>query len=293
MAGQHGWRQARVVALFVGPSLLGLVLFTLGPLLASLGISLTSWDLLTPPQFVGLANFTELLGSAEIRDALLHTLIYIVIYLPTVLVLGLLLAILLNRPLRGLQFYRTAFFMPVVSSWVAVSLIWRWLLNPAFGLVNFLLGLLHLPQPGWWADPHWALPAVIIASIWKDLGFVMVLLLAGLQNIGRQYYEAARIDGANAWKRFLNVTIPLLSPTIFFVVVISLINSFQVFDQVWVMTGGGPGGASSVLVEQIVQNAFSFSRMGYASALSWLLFAIIFGITAIQFAVQKRWVTYD
>jgi multiple sugar transport system permease protein len=121
----------------------------------------------------------------------------------------------------------------------------------------------------------------------------MVLLLAGLQNIGRQYYEAARIDGANAWKRFLHVTIPLLSPTIFFVVVISLINSFQVFDQVWVMTGGGPGGASSVLVEQIVQDAFSYSRMGYASALSWLLFAIIFGITAIQFAVQKRWVTYD
>ncbi len=293
MVRQHGWRQARVVALFVGPSLLGLVLFTLGPLLASLGISLTSWDLLTPPQFVGFANFTELLGSADIRDALLHTLIYIAIYLPVVLVLGLLLAILLNRPLRGLQFYRTAFFMPVVSSWVAVSLMWKWLLNPAFGLVNYLLGLLHLPQPGWWADPHWALPAVIIASIWKDLGFVMVLLLAGLQNIGRQYYEAARVDGAGAWSRFLNITIPLLSPSIFFVVVISLINSFQVFDQVWVMTGGGPGGASSVLVEQIVQNAFSYSRMGYASALSWLLFAIIFGITALQFSMQKRWVTYD
>jgi multiple sugar transport system permease protein len=293
MVRQHGWRQARVVALFVGPSLLGLVLFTLGPLLASLGISLTSWDLLTPPQFVGFANFTELLGSADIRDALLHTLIYIAIYLPVVLVLGLLLAILLNRPLRGLQFYRTAFFMPVVSSWVAVSLMWKWLLNPAFGLVNYLLGLLHLPQPGWWADPHWALPAVIIASIWKDLGFVMVLLLAGLQNIGRQYYEAARVDGAGAWRRFINITIPLLSPSIFFVVVISLINSFQVFDQVWVMTGGGPGGASSVLVEQIVQNAFSYSRMGYASALSWLLFAIIFGITALQFSMQKRWVTYD
>jgi multiple sugar transport system permease protein len=293
MAGRHSWRQARIVALFVGPSLLGLVLFTLGPLLASLGISLTNWDLLTPPQFVGFANFTQLLASADIRDALLHTLIYIAIYLPVVLVLGLLLAILLNRPLRGLQFYRTAFFMPVVSSWVAVSLMWKWLLNPAFGLVNYLLSLAHLPQPGWWADPHWALPAVIIASIWKDLGFVMVLLLAGLQNIGRQYYEAARVDGAGAWSRFLHVTIPLLSPSIFFVVVISLINSFQVFDQVWVMTGGGPGGASSVLVEQIVQNAFSYSRMGYASALSWLLFIIIFAITAIQFAVQKRWVTYD
>jgi len=121
----------------------------------------------------------------------------------------------------------------------------------------------------------------------------MVLLLAGLQNIGRQYYEAARVDGAGAWSRFLHITIPLLSPSIFFVVVISLINSFQVFDQVWVMTGGGPGGASSVLVEQIVQNAFSYSRMGYASALSWLLFAIIFGITALQFSMQKRWVTYD
>jgi len=293
MAGQHGWQQVRIVALFVGPSLLGLVLFTLGPLLASLGISLTSWDLLTPPQYVGLANYTELIGSTETRDALLHTLLFIVIYLPTVLVLGLLLAVLLNRPLRGLQFYRTAFFMPVVSSWVAVSLMWKWLLNPAFGLVNYILSLAHLPQPGWWADPHWALPAVIIASIWKDIGFVMVLLLAGLQGIGRQYYEAARIDGAGAWRCFLHITIPLLSPTIFFVVIISLINSFQVFDQVWVMTGGGPGGASSVLVEQIVQNAFTFSRMGYASALSWLLFAIIFVITAIQFAIQKRWVTYD
>jgi multiple sugar transport system permease protein len=293
MAGQHGWQQVRIVALFVGPSLLGLVLFTLGPLLASLGISLTSWDLLTPPQYVGLANYTELIGSTEIRDALLHTLLFIVIYLPAVLVLGLLLAVLLNRPLRGLQFYRTAFFMPVVSSWVAVSLMWKWLLNPAFGLVNYILGLAHLPQPGWWADPYWALPAVIIASIWKDIGFVMVLLLAGLQGIGRQYYEAARIDGAGAWRCFRHITIPLLSPTIFFVVVISLINSFQVFDQVWVMTGGGPGGASSVLVEQIVQNAFTFSRMGYASALSWLLFAIIFVITAIQFATQRRWVTYD
>lgn len=293
MAGQHGWQQVRIVALFVGPSLLGLVLFTLGPLLASLGISLTSWDLLTPPQYVGLANYTELIGSTEIRDALLHTLLFIVIYLPAVLVLGLLFAVLLNRPLRGLQFYRTAFFMPVVSSWVAVSLMWKWLLNPAFGLVNYILSLAHLPQPGWWADPHWALPAVIIASIWKDIGFVMVLLLAGLQGIGRQYYEAARIDGAGAWRCFLHITVPLLSPTIFFVVIISLINSFQVFDQVWVMTGGGPGGASSVLVEQIVQNAFTFSRMGYASALSWLLFAIIFVITAIQFAIQKRWVTYN
>ncbi len=293
MVGQQGWRQARVVALFVGPSLLGLALFTLGPLLASLGISFTRWDLLTPPHFVGLDNYATLGRDTDVRDALLHTLIFIALYLPTVLVLGLGLALLLNRPLRGLQLYRTAFFMPVVSSWVAVSLMWKWLLNPAFGLVNYLLGLAHLPQPGWWADPHWALPAVIIASVWKDLGFVMVLLLAGLQNIGRQYYEAAMIDGGGAWARFRHVTLPLLSPATFFVVVISLINSFQVFDQVWVMTDGGPGGASSVLVEEIVRNAFSYARMGYASALSWLLFAIIFAITAIQLLVQRKWVTYE
>lgn len=291
--GQRNWRTARAVIFFVTPSLLGLILFTLGPLLASLGISFTSWDLQTTPQFIGLGNYSELLSSADVRNALIHTLLYIVIYLPCVLALGLGLALLLNRPLRGLQFYRTAFFMPVVSSWVAVSLMWKWLLNPSFGFVNYALGLLHLPQPGWWADPNWALLAIIIASIWKDLGYVMVFLLAGLQNIGRQYHEAAKIDGADAWRRFLHITLPLLSPTLFFVIVISLINSFQVFDQVWVMTGGGPGDSSSVLVQLIVDNAFNYSRMGYASALSWVLFAIIFSLTVIQFIVQKRWVTYD
>jgi multiple sugar transport system permease protein len=279
--------------LFVGPSLLALVLFLLGPLLMSLGISLTSWDLLTPPRYLGLANYGELFHSSDIQDALRHTLFFIVGYLPIVLVLGLGLALLLNRPLRGLSLYRTAFFMPVVSSWVAVSLMWKWLLNPAFGLINYLLGLLHLPQPGWWADPHWAMPAIIIASIWKDLGFVMVILLAGLQGIDRSFYEAAQVDGAGAWVRFWRITLPLLSPSIFFVTVISLINSFQVFDQVWVMTLGGPAGSTSVVVEQIVRNAFSYGRMGYASALSWVLFAIIFAITAVQLVAQRRWVHYD
>lgn len=292
MVGQRGWRQIPIVMLFIAPSLIGLVLFLLGPLLWSLGISFTSWDLLTPPRYVGLANFTELLNSSDVRDSLRHTLYFIVGYLPAVLILGLGLALLLNRPLRGLSLYRTAFFMPVVSSWVAVSLMWRWLLNPAFGLVNYLLGLAHLPQPGWWADPHWSMPAVIIASIWKDVGFVMVLLLAGLQGIDRTFYEAAMIDGAGSWARFRHITVPLLSPSIFFVIVISLINSFQVFDQVWVMTAGGPGGSSSVIVEQIVRNAFSYGRMGYASALSWVLFVIIFAITAIQFVAQRRWVHY-
>jgi multiple sugar transport system permease protein len=292
MVGQKGWRQIPVVMLFIGPSLVGLVAFLLGPLVWSLGISLTSWDLLTPPKYIGLANYDELFRSPDVRDALKHTLYFIVGYLPTVLVLGLGLALLLSRPLRGLALYRTAFFMPVVSSWVAVSLMWRWLLNPAFGLVDYLLGRVGLPQPGWWADPHWSLPSVIIASIWKDLGFVMVLLLAGLQGIDRSYYEAALVDGAGPWARLRHITLPLLSPSIFFVTVISLINSFQVFDQIWVMTGGGPGGSSSVIVEHIVRNAFSYGRMGYASALSWVLFVIIFAITAVQFVAQRRWVHY-
>jgi multiple sugar transport system permease protein len=292
VVGQQGWRQVPVIVLFVGPSLIALVAFLLGPLLWSLGISLTSWDLLTPPKYIGLANYDELFRSPDVRDALKHTLYFIVGYLPTVLVLGLGLALLLNRPLRGLALYRTAFFMPVVSSWVAVSLMWRWLLNPAFGLVDYLLGRVGLPQPGWWADPHWSMPSVIIASMWKDLGFVMVLLLAGLQGIDRSYYEAALVDGAGPWARLRHITLPLSSPSIFFVTVISLINSFQVFDQIWVMTGGGPGGSSSVIVEHIVRNAFSYGRMGYASALSWVLFVIIFAITAAQFVAQRRWVHY-
>lgn len=281
-----------VLALFIGPSLVALVLFLLGPLAMSLGVSFTNWNLLSSPRFIGLSNYQELFRSSAVWQALGHTLFFIALYLPSVMVLGLGLALLLNRKLAGLSFYRAAFFMPVVASWVAVALLWKWLLNPAFGLVDYLLSLVGLPQPGWWADPSWSLPAIIVASVWKDIGFVMVLLLAGLQGIDGSFYEAAHIDGANAWKRFTRITLPLLSPSIFFVTVISLINSFQVFDQAWVMTGGGPGTSSTMFVQYIVLNAFSFSRMGYASALSWVLFAIIFAVTLVQFGAQKRLVFY-
>jgi len=173
-----------------------------------------------------------------------------------------------------------------------VAFIWKWLLNPQGGVVNFLLGLVHVHGPGWWADPHWALPAIVLTSAWKDLGFVSVILLSGLQSIPKDYYEAAEVDGASRWSSLWSVTLPLLSPATFFVVVISLINSFQVFDQVWVMTGGGPAGATSVIVEQVVRNAFSYSRVGYASAMSWLLFAVILLVTLSQLRIQRRWVTY-
>lgn len=292
MVGQQGWRRRAVVVLFLGPSLVPLLLFSVGPMVASVGLSLLRWDLLRPPRFVGLDNYARLAGDAAFRAAVGHTIQFVAGYLPLVLVGGLLIALALNQRLRGLALFRTVYFMPLVTSWVVVALMWRWLLDPRAGIVNYLLGLLGIEGPGWWTDPVWAMPSVILASAWKDLGFVMVILLAGLQAIPEELYEAASVDGAGRWTRFWNITLPLLTPSLFFVLVISLINNLQVFDQVWVMTGGGPAGATSVVVEQIVRNAFRYGQMGYAAAMSWGFFAVILVITALQFRLQRRWVSY-
>ncbi len=290
------------VLVFLLPSALPLAVFTLAPMVSSLWVSLHSWNLISPMEWVGLGNYADLLTSASTWKVLGHTLGYIAGYLPLVYAGGLGLAVLLNRALRGRAFFRAAYFLPVVTSWVVVALVWQWLLNPADGLVNHLLtpvldalnGLLgtDLTPPGWWTDPQWAMPSVVLASAWKDLGFVMVILLAGLQAIPGDVLEAARVDGANAWQRFWRITFPLLSPSTFFVVVISLINGFQVFDQVFVMTGGGPSGASQVVVGQIYDLTFRYGRAGEASALSWILFALILLVTAVQMRGQRKWVTH-
>ena len=293
MVGQRGLKHTGWVLLFLLPSLLGLIIFTLVPLAASLVLTLFDWDLLTPPRFIGLGNFQALLTDQTFHEALLHTLTFIAGYIPLVLVAGLSVALLLDRRLRGIGIFRVLFFIPVVSAWVAVALMWSWLLNPQFGLFNYLLRLVGIHGPAWLFDPKWAMPAIIMTSVWKDTGFVAVMYLAGLQGIPEQYYEAASIDGASRWQSFRAITLPLLSPTTFFALIISLINSFQVFDQVWIMTNGGPAGATTVLVEQVVRNAFSYSKMGYASALSWVLFVLVFAVTLFQTRVQKRWVTYD
>jgi multiple sugar transport system permease protein len=293
MPGLKGIRKFFWLSLFLLPSLLGLTIFTVLPILASAGLTFFDWDLLTPPRFIGPANFARLVTDQSFRAALWHTLQFIVGYIPLVSVLALAVAVALNRPGRLVLFLRAAFFLPVVSAWVAVALIWMWLLNPRYGLLNYLLGLAGIPGPSWLFDPNWAMPAIILTSVWKDIGFVMVMYLAGLQNIPGDYYEAASLDGASGWQRFRHITLPLLSPTTFFVLVISLINSFQVFDQVWIMTEGGPAGATSVLVEQIVKHAFSYGRMGYAAAISWVLFALVFSATLIQSRLQRRWVVYD
>lgn len=293
MPGLKGMNKLFWLIVFLAPSLLGLTAFIVLPMLASAGLTLFEWDLLTPPRFVGMDNFARLATDPIFWAALGHTLQFIVGYIPTVSILALAVAIALNRPGRPVLFFRTAFYLPVVSAWVAIALIWKWLLNPRFGLLNYLLGLVGIPGPAWLFDPNWAMPAVIMTSVWKDIGFVMVMFLAGLQNIPGEYYEAASLDGASGWQRFLYITLPLLSPTTFFVLVISLINSFQVFDQVWIMTGGGPAGATSVLVEQIVKHAFSYSRLGYAAAISWVLFVLVFSATLIQSRMQRHWVMYE
>ena len=286
---ERGLARYLTLALFLGPSLAGIGLFVLLPIVASLGLSFTDWDLLTPASFVGTENYAFLAADPEFWDALRHTATFTVLYVPLVIGVGLLVAVALNSAIPGRNAFRAMYFLPVVSSWVAVALLWKWLLNPSYGLVNAALAVVGIQGPAWLFDAAWAMPAVVVASVWKDLGFIMVILLAGLQNISREYYEAASIDGASGTERLRFITVPLLVPTLVFALMISLIGAFQVFDQVYVMTGGGPAGATTVVIERIVNNAFAYSRMGYAATMSWALFIIILASSLVFSRLQRRW----
>lgn len=292
MVGDKGWKKFLTVSAFLLPNLIGFTVFIIVPILGSLYLSFTEWNLISSPQWIGLDNYARLLKDKDFWRALGNTLTFIVGYVPAVMVTGLGFALVLNKKIRFRKFFRAAYFVPVITSWVAVSLIWKWLLNPNYGIVNYLLSLVGIQGPAWLQDPAWAMVGIIMTSVWKDTGFVMILFLAGLQGISETYYEAADIDGASAVQKFRHITLPLLTPTTFFVLVILLINSFQVFDQVMIMTEGGPAGATTVVVQQIYNYAFSYSQMGYASAMSWILFLLIFVVTAIQLKSQKRWVEY-
>lgn len=281
-----------VVAIFLAPSLIPLLAFVIGPMISAAWTSLHSWNLIGPMEWTGLDNYKELFSDPTIRSGFLHTLQYILGYLPLVYIGGLGLALLLNSKLKGRTFLRGFYFLPVVTSWVVVSLVWRWLLNPSVGVVNWFLGLFGIDGPGWWADPHWAMASVILASVWKDLGFIMIILLAGLQGINPDLYEAASLDGAGWWRKLFSITLPMLSPSTFFVIVLSLINGFQVFDQVFVMTEGGPNHSTEVVVQQIYDLTFRYGEAGMASALSMVLFVVILIITAVQFLGQRKWVVY-
>jgi multiple sugar transport system permease protein len=295
MPGQSGWSKWKWVLVFLLPSAIGLVTFVIYPVIASLWYSFTRWNLLAPPVFVGLDNYRALLSDPDFWNAFGYTIAMIALYLPTVFVLGLALALFLNQQLHGILLVRTVSFMPVVASWVVVAIIWKWLFNPAFGLINYGLGLIGIEGPAWLFEPTSAVVAIVITSVWKDVGYIGLLFLGGLQGISESYYEAARIDGAGRRRLLRNITLPLLTPTIFFVLITLLINYFQMFEQVWLMPM--PDSAADreveVIVTEVVNNAFSYGRMGYASAMSWVLFAIIFAITFVQLRLQKRWVYYE
>jgi multiple sugar transport system permease protein len=261
---------------------------------AAFGVSLTRWDLTSPPEWVGLANYHAMIALDPLsRVSFLNTLYYVVGTVPIGVAFSLLFAVAMNQKIRGVILYRTAYFLPVISSTVAISLLWEWIYHPEYGLLNFLLGLLGLPAMRWLSEPSTAMPAIIILSIWRGLGFNMVIFLAGLQAIPQELYEAAEIDGGGSIARFRWVTIPMLSPTIFFVAVLTIISSFQVFDQTYVMTKGGPLNATTTIVFYIFEEAFEWFHMGYASALGYVLFAIILVFTLVQFRLERLWVHYD
>ncbi|WP_204669871.1 carbohydrate ABC transporter permease [Gracilibacillus alcaliphilus] len=273
---------------FITPILIGFAVFMFYPLIASLYLSLTESDGINPSSFIGLENYTTLMADEEFLNSLKVTLIYVAGTVPLGAILALLVAVLLNQKIRFVNAYRTAFFIPVITSMVAVATVWKWLYNTDYGLINGMLAKMGLYEPPWLASEEWALLSIIIMSIWKGLGFNMVIYLAGLQNISVSLYEAAKIDGANGFQRLFHITIPLLRHTTLFVVIMSIINSFQVFDQVYIMTNGGPADSTSVIVFYIYQNAFLFFKQGYASAMAYILFIIIFIITFIQMKITNR-----
>jgi multiple sugar transport system permease protein len=278
---------------FLAPTLVGLAVLSAGPILAALGISFTKWDLITPPQFVGLDNYLRLAGDDRFFKALRNTVFYTVVSVPLGLALALGLAVALNQQIRGIAWIRTAYFLPLVTSATAVALVWLWIYSPT-GLLNTFLGTFGIAPQRWVADPTLAMPSIIVMSIWQGLPANVIIFLAGLQAIPVEYYDAASVDGAGRRSRFRHVTLPLLTPSVFFTGILALIGSFQVFDQVYVMANPGkPGDATITLVYFIYENGFRNFKMGYASAASWVLFLVVAVLTGLYFRTQDRWVHYQ
>jgi multiple sugar transport system permease protein len=287
-------KQNLIAYSFILPNLLGFSLFTLVPMVFSLALAFMHWDGANVVTWAGLDNFRQLIHDETFRIALVNTFYYVIGTVPLTMAASLVLALLLNQSLRGRNFFRTTFFFPYVASLVAVAVVWNMLFNPAMGPVNQLLVALGVENPPrWTASIDWAMPTVILASIWKGMGYYMVIYLAALQGIPSYLYEAAEIDGANTWQRFRYIILPMLTPATFFVSMMLIIASFKVFDLIMVMTGGGPGRATNVLVIHTYNTAFKEFRFGYSSAIALVLFAVVLVITIIQFRMEKRWVSYQ
>lgn len=266
------------------PALVFFGLFVGFPVGYAFWLSFHDWNMMAPtPYWVGLENYTELIADEEFLRSLVQTALFTAGITACILVFSLAMALLVDVKLRWIKAYRTIFYLPAVTSLVAIGIVWVWMFDPHYGLINQLLAAIGIDGPIWLADKRWALPALILTAGWRNIGYFSTIFLAGLQGIDRMYYEAARIDGANAWASFRHITLPMLKPTILFVVVMSVILSFQVFALVYVMTGGGPAGSTSVLVYFLYLQAFTYFRMGYASAVGFAIFVIVFVLTIIQF----------
>jgi multiple sugar transport system permease protein len=289
-----GLRRTRAIwgVLFVSPLIIGLIVFAYGAVIAGLGISFTRYDTISPPQFVGIENFRYLVQWDLARIALRNTAYYTAGVIVLGLTSSLALSMALNQKIRGILVYRSVYFLPVISSMVGIALMWRWLYMTDFGLINWFLSLLGLPRVPWLTSKEWAMPAMIIMSVWKSVGYYAFLFLAALQGVPDVYYEAAKIDGASAWHRFTRITLPLISPTTFFVLVTMAIGSFQVFDQVYIMTKGGPSYSTLPLVLLIYRSGFENLDFGLASALAFVLFIVVLLLSVVQFRLQRYWVHY-
>lgn len=278
--------------LFASPWIIGFVLWTLGPMLASFGLAFTEWDLLSPARFVGLENVRDMINDSLVLRSLTVTTIYAITSVPLHILFGMALALLLNTRIIGLRFYRTAFYLPSVLSGVAVALLWRWLFSPEFGLINTMLSYIGIQGPSWLGDERWALPSLVLMSLW-GVGAGTIIYLAGLQGIPTDLYEAAEVDGARGWDRLVHITIPMMTPVLFFQLVVGIIGALQVFTQAYIMTNGGPNNATLFVILYLYRNAFQYFRMGYASALAWVLFIYILVLTLLVYRSSSSWVYYE
>jgi multiple sugar transport system permease protein len=278
--------------LFVLPTIVGLALFRIGPIVAAFLVSFTRWNVISSPQWQGLANYRELMSSEIFWRVLKNTVVFSVTYVPGVMVCGLFLAILVNTKLKGITFFRGLYYLPVITSTVAIGVVWSWILSPRFGVLPRILNNLGVMNvPSFLGDSRYALLTLVVVYIWKMSGYHMILFLAGLQNIPEVYYEAAKIDGATPWQLLRHVTLPLLSTTTFFIMIIALIQSLQTFDLTFAMTEGGPNNASATLSFFTYVNAFVHFRMGYAASMAFVLFLIVGSITLANFWARKYWVS--
>lgn len=278
--------------LFISPWIIGFLVFTAGPMVASIIISFMRWELLSPPDFVGMSNWKALFSDELFWQSIKVTSIYTVLNVPVALTFAFLLALLMNVRVSGIAFFRTLYYLPSLVSGVAVAMLWMWILNPKFGLLNWLLSLVGIQGPEWIYSSTWVIPSFVMMNLW-GVGTSMVIFLAGLQSVPAELYEAAELDGAGSLRKLWNITIPIVSPVILFNLIIGIINSFQVFTQAYVMTEGGPGNASLFYVLYLYRNAFQYFQMGYASALAWVLFVIIAFFTYLVFRTSRDRVFYQ